>query len=265
VTVSGAIGRNLRAAGQQVGVLAPVAGAVLVAAEEVLLDAAVGGDARLVFDRVEFGPGATVGGILTLVAEDPDAIAVPPGVAPPDRIRREIARRMPAGDMPMPEVPWSRVVLGVLGTIVALGLLTAALALVAPRGMAGLRRRVADAPLRAVGVGFLALSALTGSVLVVALTLVGLVLSPAALLLALVAGVAGYLVGLYALGAGVLVSLGRGEPELAGERIVAAFLGAGLAGLIALVPFVGWLFVLALTLAGLGALTARLVRPAFFT
>ncbi len=264
VSVSGEIGRNLRAAGQRVGVTAPVAGAALIAAEELRLDAAIGGDVRLVVGRAVFGPRTRIDGTLTLVGENPEAIAVPAHVAPPARIRRESAARMPGVEMPAPVVSWRGVALGVLATVAVLALLTAALALIAPQGMADLRRRVAAAPGRAALLGFVALSALTGAVLVVALTLVGLVLSPAAAGLALAAGIAGYLVGLYALGAGVLVALGRGEPELPGERALAALLGAVLASLVAMIPFAGWLFVLALTLAGLGALTARLLRPAFF-
>lgn len=264
VAVQGPVGRNLRAAGQRVTLAAPVAGAALIAAEEARIDAAIGGDLRLIASRVAFGPGARVDGTLTLVSETPEAIEVPAAVAPPGRILRERAARAPGVAVPLPGPTWPQVALGLLAVVAGLTVLTGLLALIAPRGMADLRRRIVEAPFRAAGLGFLALSALTGAVLVVALTLVGLLLSPAAALLALAAGFAGYLVGLYALGAGMLVALGRGEPELPGERLMAALLGAVLASLIALVPFAGWLFVLALVLAGTGALTARWLRPAFF-
>jgi hypothetical protein len=61
-----------------------------------------------------------------------------------------------------------------------------------------------------------------------------------------------------------MIAIGRGEPETLGARALAALVGATLAGLIALIPLAGWLFVLALVLAGVGAITLRMFRPAFF-
>jgi hypothetical protein len=49
------------------------------------------------------------------------------------------------------------------------------------------------------------------------------------------------------------------------SRALAALLGAILAGLLGLSSIVGWRFVLALTLAGVGALTLTTLRPAFFS
>lgn len=257
---------NLRATGRRVRLAAPVGGAAMLAGDEVTLDAAVGGDAVLSGRSFRFGEGARVGGLLTLVAEDPDAIEVPAGVAAAGRITRIRAedRAGPVMPMPIPQPDWWRVALGAVGWMLAVAVATGILALIAPQGMAALRQRVAGAPFGSIGLGFLTLSALVGAGLVVALTLVGLLLMPAAVALAAVAGLAGYLVGLYALGAWALKALGRGEPELAGERLLAALAGALIAALIALVPVAGWLFGLALMLAGLGALTARWLRPAFF-
>ncbi len=62
-----------------------------------------------------------------------------------------------------------------------------------------------------------------------------------------------------------MLAFGRLEPESIGDRALAAAVGALAVGLIALVPLLGWLFVLAVTLAGIGALCMRLFRPAFFS
>ena len=96
------------------------------------------------------------------------------------------------------------------------------------------------------------------------MTLIGLIVSPAAVLLALIGGFAGYVVSVYAFGVGLMLAFGRPEPDSIGERAVAAGVGALLAGIIALIPFLGWLFVLALVLSGVGAITLRLFRPQFF-
>ena len=45
---------------------------------------------------------------------------------------------------------------------------------------------------------------------------------------------------------------------------VAAGVGALVAGIIGLIPLLGWIFVLALVLSGIGAITLRVIRPAFF-
>jgi hypothetical protein len=93
------------------------------------------------------------------------------------------------------------------------------------------------------------------------MTLIGILLSPAAILLAGLTAFAGYVIAAYAFGAGLLIMTGQGEPDSTGDRVLAAGLGALLAGIISLIPFFGWLFVLVLTLTGVGALAQRLIGP----
>ncbi|MDX2485040.1 MAG: hypothetical protein QNK42_15410, partial [Pseudodonghicola sp.] len=66
-------------------------------------------------------------------------------------------------------------------------------------------------------------------------------------------------VGAYAFGVALLSAAGRALPDGIGERALAAGVGALAAGLIGLVPFLGWLFVLLVLLTGLGALAIRLL------
>lgn len=133
-----------------------------------------------------------------------------------------------------------------------------------PGPLAALRRQVLAAPFRSLWFGFLALSTLAGAGILLAMTLIGLLVTPAAVLAALAAGFVGYVIGAYALGVGLVMALGRPEPASLGARALAAGAGALVAGFVALVPLIGWLFVLALTLAGVGALTLRVLRPSFF-
>ena len=119
--------------------------------------------------------------------------------------------------------------------------------------------------LQRLGLGFLTLSAIAGSALLLALTLIGIVVSPAAILLAVLTGFAGYVIGVYAFGVGLMLAIGRDEPRSIADKALAAGAGAVVAGILALIPFLGWLFVLALTLAGVGAICMRVFSPHFFT
>jgi hypothetical protein len=127
-----------------------------------------------------------------------------------------------------------------------------------------MRRQVLARPFRILWLGFLTQSAVIGAAVLFAMTVIGLLLVPAMVLLALAGGFAGYVIAAYSFGVGLMLAFGRLEPDSAGERAIAAGIGALAAGVIGLIPFLGWLFVLALVLTGIGAITARVFRPAFF-
>ena len=120
-------------------------------------------------------------------------------------------------------------------------------------------------PYARVEIGFLALSATIGSLVIFAMTGFGLLLVPVSILLFLLLGLIGFLVGTYILSVGVLGLAGRDVPDSLGDRAIAAFAGAGVAALIGLLPFIGWLFTLALGLVGAGALITRWFEPGFYT
>jgi hypothetical protein len=137
-------------------------------------------------------------------------------------------------------------------------------AAVSPERLAEMRRQVLAQPFRTLWLGFLTQSAVIGAGVLFAMTIIGLLLTPAMVLLALIGGFAGYVVASYALGVGLLLAFGRLEPENIGDRALAAGVGALSAGIIGLIPILGWLFVLALVLSGIGAITVRMIRPTFF-
>ena len=58
--------------------------------------------------------------------------------------------------------------------------------------------------------------------------------------------------------------IGQNEPDSIGTRAMAAGVGALAVGLIALIPFLGWLFAIALALTGVGAIAIWLFQPKFF-
>lgn len=96
------------------------------------------------------------------------------------------------------------------------------------------------------------------------MTLIGLLAAPLTIVLAIVLGFGGYLVGAYALGVGLLGLIGRDVPGAWIERALAASVGAAIIAAAGLLPFIGWLFVLAVTLTGLGALCVVFFRPEFY-
>ena len=163
-----------------------------------------------------------------------------------------------------PEEPRSFILKSFLGGVITIAIIAALLAAVAPNRLADMRRSLLARPFRALWVGFLGLSVLTGAGFITALTLVGLILTPAFLLLAALAAFAGYIVGAYSLGVGLLLAIGMDEPDTLLIRAGAALLGALSAAIIALAPFLGWLFVVVLILAGVGVLIQTIFRPRFF-
>lgn len=256
--LSGAIGGDLRAAGSTVVVAGPVGGYALLGGEEVRIGAEIAGDVLLGAQTVRFDPGARIGGTLTLYEDDIGDTVVPESVIPADRVTRREIEEFESQAVP-PALPTARDLIGrFLGGVIMVALLAALIAALIPGHLAEMRRRVLAAPFRTMGVGFVAQSAIIGSVVVVAMTLIGLLLVPGILLLAGASALAGYVVGAYAFGVGLLLLVGRAEPDSLPERALAAGAGAFVAGVLGLVPFLGWLFVIAVSLTGIGAIVGEI-------
>lgn len=266
VTVSGysvdvrdPVGGDLRAWGANVTLGAPVAGNVLIGGDRVQIDAVIGGDVSLGGRRIAFGPEARIEGTLTLIAQDPDQIEVPETVIAPERITRQVAERGPRGMAERHGIGWGRVILNLLGGIVLTAALAALVAGVLPGQMARMRETLLEHTLRSLGYGFVGMSSLIGAAVLLAMTVIGLIVAPAAVAAAFVLGAAGYIIAVYAFGVGLLRLLGRALPDSLGDRVLAAAVGAVVAGLIGIIPFIGWLFVLALSLTGAGVLVKRVL------
>jgi cytoskeletal protein CcmA (bactofilin family) len=257
--IDGALGGDLRAAGSVVEIAGPVAGYAILGGETVRIDGEVAGDVMLGAERAMFGPGARIGGTLTLFEDDIGDLVVPESVISEDRITRRELEDWEAQRMPQVVPSVGDLVGRFLGGVVMVALLAALIAALIPERLAEMRRTVLAAPFRTLGVGFVTQSAIVGSVFVVGMTLIGLVLVPGILLLAGASALAGYVVGAYAFGVGLLLLIGREEPDTLAERAIAAGAGALVAGLLALVPFLGWLFVFVLSLAGIGAIMAVII------
>ncbi len=259
VSVAG-VGGDLRMAGSELRLGGEVGGYAMVMGEDVAFDAAVAGDVSLAAQRVEWGSAASIAGRLIVYEAEPGNLQVPARVIPADRIER---REIEEWEGPQPP-NWGRAILWFLLGVLVVVALAALIAALVPERLAEMRRQLLARPFRTLWLGFLTQSAVIGAGLLFAMTIIGLLLTPAMIVLALIGGFAGYIVAAYSFGVGLLLAFGRGEPDSISSRMAAACVGALAAGLIGLIPFLGWLFVLALVLSGIGAIATRLFRPAFF-
>ncbi len=256
VVVEAPVGGSLRAAGAEVRVTAPIGGTAFIRGSEVFLDAPIEGDAAISADELSFGPQARIGGRLVLWGEPERAAAIPEAVVPAERIE---LREPPE---PAPEAPGFAAAAGTYAVAIAvLALFATFAAIIAPVGIDRMRDAASARTFRTLGLGFITLSACIGAAVVVALTVVGLILVPVVLVVTVLLGLAGYVVAVYMIGAGILEAARRREPESLGARALAAIIGAVVAGLVFLVPFLGWLFMLAAVLFGLGALSRMVFGP----
>ena len=263
LVVAEPVSGNLRAMGATIDLIAPVAGSAIVAGETVLFDAAITGDVMLAVASVDWGENAVVAGELHVYADDPDDIPVPERVASADQVTYHETKQFEGvmDDLPGMERPslverlrnW-------IGGVIVVGVLGTLFAAIAPNFLANMRARAIARPVFTGVVGFVGLSALFGSVILLAMTGLGILLIPLSISAAVLLAITGYVIGAYALGVWATGVAGRAVPATTGDRAIAAFAGAVVAAVIGLIPWIGWLAVMAIFLVGAGALVARTIR-----
>lgn len=262
LSVDAAIAGDLRAFGSEVIVNGTVGESLIANGEIVELNAVVAGDVIISSRELTFGSGARIDGALTLYEDVVGATDVPEAVVSADRLTRiELkykrvsgAFQHPAG---LPKPSFGEKLSDMVSWVLVVGAFAALVALVAPVRMGAMADQIVARPLRLVGVGFLVLSVLTGGGVVVAVTMIGALLTPFFWLAAAGLGALGLFVGAYALGRWAL-SYVPNLPVPWIDRVAAAFLGALLAGLISLIPYLGWGALVVLAIAGAGGLGMRL-------
>ncbi|WP_323766943.1 hypothetical protein [Antarctobacter sp.] len=261
ISVNAAIAGDLRTFGSEVILNGAVGESLIANGEIVELNGAVAGDAVISARELTFGPEARIDGTLTLYEEEIGATVIPEAVVAADRLTRvELTYKRVSGAFQHPAGPpkqsFGEKLSDFVIWVLVVGLITAAAALLMPVRMANMGDQVAARPLRLGGVGFLALSVLTGGGVLVALTMVGALLTPFFWLAAFALGGAGLFVGVYALGNWAL-SYVPNLPNPRFDRVAAAFLGALVAGLFSLIPVLGWIALVVLAIVGAGALSLR--------
>jgi len=269
VVLDSEVAGDLRASGSKVTVNGAVAGYALLAGESVTLNSRIIGDVNLAAENVSFGSEAKIDGQLIIYEETPGELKIPESVIAEDRITRKSEDDLDgferSGRFGHESFSWRKALLTFFSTVILLAAVAALIAGIAPQHLTSMRKTILSRPFRTFGLGFVAQSALIGSAILFTLTVIGVFFVPASILLAFILGFLGYVIGSYAFGVGLMLALGRNEPETFGQRALAAAVGAFVVALLGLIPFLGWLFVLAIVLTGIGAIITRMFRPVFFT
>lgn len=248
---------NARLAGATLVIDNPVEGSVLASAAVMTLNSAINGDFSFFGDSLNFGPGARVDGKLSIHA--PAAIAVPPSVASADRVSFEVLQRpdytseagKTAGNVAKAFWPaiWAAAlwwfVLFIVG-VVCIALL--------PRLVGNLQIVSGARPFRKLGIGILTFAAMVGLVPVVALTLIGLFVVPFVLIFVVIAFSIAYVVGTYL--AGLRIAVAFTPIDTNTKRVIVLAVALVGAGLLTLVPFLGWFVSLALLAFGFGCMAS---------
>jgi hypothetical protein len=263
IDMDAGIGGNLRLFAREAEVRGAVAGSALIAAQELEIDATIAGDLLLAVESVEFGDDAVVtGDVIVYVEEGEEPVDIPARVADPDRVEVrsvDAPEDRPGGFADMRQTARRAAITGFFVSVLTVAALAAAALAIAPAHVAAWREQALSAPGQSFVAGFLLISTIAGAGVVLALTIIGIPLLFAALILAGLTGYAGYVMGSYMLGVGLWQRLGNEIPTDILPKAGLALLGAFVVGVVALIPFLGWLVVLALALTGAGAI-ATVIR-----
>lgn len=251
---------NARLFGNTVTLQGPVAGALMAMGRDVVLNAPIDGDARIIARTISFGPDARVGGALTYSAEE--EITVPDRVASAERVRfqrfspDEAWRDWRHMRHEMPVLPtFAALMFGFIVSLLFFVLLGALMLGFMPKRLERMRQAISDTPGQTILLGVIGLSILFGLVPITGLTIVGLPFVPIAILGIVVCWTLGYALGAYSVAMRVWTAFGGADAPANGPRLL-VFAGAiTFIALLNFIPFVGWVANYTLVLLGIGAMT----------
>lgn len=260
VKTTAPISGNVRAAGTNVALDAAVDGSMLVAGRTVTINGPIKGDLSFYGETLTFGSGARVDGQVLIHA--PKDIAVPASVATADRVSFSLltSPQFPSEMGQTAEIVaksfwvtlWAAVLWWLLLLIVGAALISLNAGLVDK-----LQTLAAVRPVRRIGLGFVAFAAVVGLLPVVAATVVGLLLLPFVLIFVVAACSAAYLAGVYLIGAAIAARMTSIEGT--GRKIAVLAVSLVVAGLVTMIPFVGWLLTMLLVTFGFGVIAALII------
>ncbi|PTX53828.1 hypothetical protein C8N43_3871 [Litoreibacter ponti] len=260
-TESGArIGGNARLMGNSVDVEGPVGGALSVIGRDVVLNAQIAGDVRVMAKSLSFGPDATIAGSLTYSSET--KIDVPTRVMPADRVTFEkisgskVFEEWEQVGRDMPALPtFASMMFGFMVTLLFFLVLGALMLGFMPNRLSRMRRSIAAAPGQTLLLGVIGLSVLFGMVPITGLTIVGLPFVPFALLAIVVAWTLGYALGAYSVAMRLWIGMGGADDPSKIARLMILAAAIVFVALLNFIPFVGWVANYTLVLLGIGAMT----------
>jgi hypothetical protein len=256
---------SARLMGNSLTVEGPVAGALSVIGRDVILNAEITGDVRILAQTLSFGPDAVVAGTLTYSTED--KIKVPGRVASEDRVKFEkvsggkIFEEWQDVRQDMPAFPtFASMMFGFLISLLFFVALGALMLGFMPKRLARMRRSIAAAPGQTFMLGVIGLSMLFGTVVVTALTIIGLLFVPIAVLAIVVAWILGYALGAYSVAMRLWTGLGGADDPSNIARLLILAAAITFIALLNFIPFVGWVANYILVLLGIGAMTRAIFQ-----
>lgn len=251
---------NARLFGNSVIMEGPVNGALIVTGNDVILNSAITGDARISAQTLSFGPEAQIGGTLTYSLKD--EIDVPERVAPSERVvfkarsARDAWQDWETVRKEMPVLPtFATLMFGFVLTLLFFLLLGALVLGFMPKRLSRLRHSIADAPGQTIMLGVIGLSMMFGLVPIIALTVVGLPFVPIVLLAILVAWIFGYALGAYGVAMRLWSGFGGAQDPSMIARLLVFAAALVVVALLNFIPFLGWVVNYTLVLVGVGAMT----------
>ena len=255
-----ATGANARLLGSTVTIDGPVSGALSAIGRDVILNAQIDGDARIVAKSITFGPKAVISG--TLIYSAATKLTVPETVAPAERV---VFERMASPDVwddwgevgrEMPVFPtFATMFFGFVVSLVFFLILGALMLSFLPDRLEKLRQSVAEAPGRSILLGVLGLSMLFGLVPVTGLTIVGLPFVPIVILTIIIFWTLGYALGAYSVAMRLWTGLGGEDNPSNVVRLLVFGAAIVIVALLNFIPFLGWVANYTIVLMGVGAMT----------
>ncbi|MGJ5621104.1 hypothetical protein [Sulfitobacter sp. MF3-043] len=256
---------NARLMGNTVTIEGPITGVLSVMGRDVILNAPIKGDARILAQTLSFGPDAIVSGTLTYSTQE--KIAVPERVAPAERVVFEAIKDAHLWEAwedmgkDMPAFPtFASLLFGFVISLLFFLVLGALMLGFVPKRLSKMRKSIAAAPGQTLMLGVIGLSVLFGMVPITALTIVGLPFVPIVVLAIVVAWTLGYALGAYSVAMRIWAGFG-GAPEPSNVARLLIYAGAIIfIALLNFIPFVGWVANYTLVLLGIGAMTNALFQ-----
>lgn len=254
---------NARLFGNSVTIGGPIDGALMAAGQDIVLNAPIAGDVRILARTISFGPEASVGGTFTYSTET--QLTVPERVAPADRVTYTPADAWDTWDewddltREMPMMPtFASMFFGFVITLLFFLALGALMLTFMPRRLSNMRKSVAQAPGETFLLGIIGLSVLIGLVPITAMTIVGILMVPFVILAIIVVWTLGYALGAYSVAMRIWTGMG-GDTDPGMAVRLAVFAGAiTFISLLNFIPFFGWAANYTLVLLGIGAMTRAL-------
>lgn len=252
VTSTMQIGDDARLAGRDITVDGRIGGDLFAAAQQFRLSGEIVGNARIEAERIVLAPGARIGGDLLYASQtEPEILE---GAVVAGQLR-QVETQSPFAE----GLPKNWIWYVVLGALLALVLLGAALQLAMPGLLSNAAATAVDRPWASLGRGLALVLLLPGAVALLMATVIGapiglVTMASYFVLLTLAFVTISYRIGLFVRG----FSSHKDIPTSLGPRILWTTAGILTLVIVGLVPFVGWAIGMLAMIAGLGAVVSQL-------